>query len=373
MKNDISKTRETNIELLRIFAMMCIIGCHLAGHGVMHLLSSGEAYKLWFEGSGINKLTACMMMPGAQIGTALFFMISGYFLINLRLKSVVRLWSSVVFYGIISIIIMISVIIFGGEFTDLSLSGTLSYCLKMIVIPLTGGSYWYITTYFFLMMLSPLINKWIKDISKKQYIIVLILIYVFWYAIGTFMGSDFYNLQKAIFYYLFGFFINKYVDYSKINRVLRYKVILLVGALCSWICGGIIYYWSATFSIAGKSQMFIRILDTFHASIVTPICAVTIFILFCSIDLKYNKIINIMGGAILGVFLLHDSGVSRSVIWSTIFRIDEMYLRSGFIVASVLVIIAILIIGVVIEVFRKRLFSRLETNIVNRINIIWED
>lgn len=38
----ISSNRETNFELIRIFAMLMIIGSHLAIHGVMHSLPGGS-------------------------------------------------------------------------------------------------------------------------------------------------------------------------------------------------------------------------------------------------------------------------------------------------------------------------------------------
>ena len=107
-------TRMSNYELLRIVAMFMIIGCHFSGHGVMHMLSEREAYVLWNSGTIINKIATCVLMPGAQIGTAIFFLISGYFGINIKVKSVIRILLMTVFYGLISCLLFGGVLVFGG-------------------------------------------------------------------------------------------------------------------------------------------------------------------------------------------------------------------------------------------------------------------
>lgn len=94
------KERNTNFEIARIIAMLMIISCHLAGHGVLHMLSTDAPYIHWYEGDIFNKIFTCIMMPGAQIGTAIFLVLSGYFGINLKIKSVIRLWFVTAFYGI---------------------------------------------------------------------------------------------------------------------------------------------------------------------------------------------------------------------------------------------------------------------------------
>ena len=99
-----------------------------------------------------------------------FVLISGYFLINskFKLKKVLNLYLVTIFY---SILLFIPHCILYG----FSLSNFIKSCL-----PLLMGTYWFITTYVVLYLLSPFLNILIKNLSKKQYLISLgILIDVF--------------------------------------------------------------------------------------------------------------------------------------------------------------------------------------------------
>ena len=65
--------RQANIELLRIVAMLMIIGSHLALHGVQ------SDWNVWSAGNRINRVFTSFLKPGGGIGVAVFFMITGYF------------------------------------------------------------------------------------------------------------------------------------------------------------------------------------------------------------------------------------------------------------------------------------------------------
>lgn len=86
--------RQSNFELLRIISMLMIIAVHFVGH-------SGF--------SGVTDITANtvyirFLAGGAQIGVNIFFLISGYFLINekrFRLSRLIKLWLTLFSYYLI--------------------------------------------------------------------------------------------------------------------------------------------------------------------------------------------------------------------------------------------------------------------------------
>ena len=78
-------TRESNFELLRILAMLMIVASHYAVHGI--------GFDNWTTGSLVNRWCIAFFFSGGEIGVALFFMISGYFLIikeKISVKKVVQ-------------------------------------------------------------------------------------------------------------------------------------------------------------------------------------------------------------------------------------------------------------------------------------------
>jgi peptidoglycan/LPS O-acetylase OafA/YrhL len=86
------RTRKSNFELLRVIAMIMIIAHHFAGHGIQHDLEGSTAYVIWRNGSLLNKIVDCLFAPGGKIGVGIFFMLTGYFLINKRSFSLKKIF-----------------------------------------------------------------------------------------------------------------------------------------------------------------------------------------------------------------------------------------------------------------------------------------
>ncbi len=106
-----TKNRQSNFELLRIIAMLMIVAHHLVVHGVTQVSYS--------SGTFVNKIFASFLQPFGQIGVALFFMISGFFLCQKEKVSVKKVALEAAFYsfalGIAFIILLIIGKTVGGE------------------------------------------------------------------------------------------------------------------------------------------------------------------------------------------------------------------------------------------------------------------
>lgn len=126
------KTRESNIELLRIILMIFII--------MHHIISSVIAPD--FSRKGF----ACIDIILHTV-VIIFVLISGYFGIKLRIKTLVSLVLQVVFYSLI--LTLLGVYVF-----------KIGYTIDIIksLLPLSGNFYWFMTVYIELFVLSPFIN-----------------------------------------------------------------------------------------------------------------------------------------------------------------------------------------------------------------------
>lgn len=134
--------RQSNIELLRCFAMLCIIVYHLC------------LFALGGVPTG-TKLYQALQIP-LHIGVPLFVLISGYFGIRFSLKGLMRLCSKGYFYFVPLAVIPMLVYNTGG----------VKDVLKSIFI-FGFDAQWYLNTYLYLFLFSPIINRYLENISKS--------------------------------------------------------------------------------------------------------------------------------------------------------------------------------------------------------------
>lgn len=95
--------RKSNIELLRILAILMIVGVHFASYsGISSSFSLNPNY-MWLT----------MLSHGGKIGVALFTLISAYFLSRseFKWKKLAKLYFDVFFYSLV--IFVVCSIIFG--------------------------------------------------------------------------------------------------------------------------------------------------------------------------------------------------------------------------------------------------------------------
>ena len=85
--------RQSNIELLRIIAMVIIVAHHFAVHG---------GFDFPIETVAPNRLWIQFLALGGKIGVNIFVLISGYFLIDaksLKKVKVLKLWLQIFTYS----------------------------------------------------------------------------------------------------------------------------------------------------------------------------------------------------------------------------------------------------------------------------------
>ena len=155
------KERQSNIELLRIFAMMGV----LAGHGVgmVNDLPTHDTIQSSPLSSFLFILFSCIFVGGVNV----FVLISGWFGIRASIKGLLKLLFQFFFllWGVTAFLLLIGTV----QIEEL----TLKNCLG-----LTDG-YWFVVAYVGLYILSPVLNLYTEQTSKRQQQILLISFYVF--------------------------------------------------------------------------------------------------------------------------------------------------------------------------------------------------
>ena len=338
------KVRESNLELLRIVCMLYIILLHFLGHGLGALY--GDFSFITFFNSFFLVAVNC------------FILVSGYFGIKATWKGFFHLYLMCVCYDIISIIILS----FFGEFH-----------FKEIIysfFPFShSGTLWFISDYIYLFLLSPMLNRIVDNISKKDFLIILLIWSVltfyfgfFWY--GSFNVNHGCSFVNFLFLYLIGRFISKYTKDIKTPR--RSKTYFGLYLFCSLlIAGALLIYVS-------ESKIYFRtLIGRIHAynSPLVIVSSIFFFLFFRSLSVK-SKTVNWLASSVLAAYLIHE-GRLRNIIYEFIEKIG-CQVNNGLLLGIYIFLIALLflIICILIEKCRMIITNPVE-RLLNRIK--WDD
>lgn len=165
--NNTSKIRQSNIELLRIAAMLMIVGHHMAVHGIYHVMAGENAYSVYSMGTQLNKAFTSLFAPGGEIGVAIFFMITGYFQIKKNTFSLKKIILQSFFYGAFCTIAFGIIELLGGMAPLYVVKNIGKFAMKAVFTPITGNVWWFVTSYIIIMLLSPFINRYLNKLNKK--------------------------------------------------------------------------------------------------------------------------------------------------------------------------------------------------------------
>lgn len=334
-----SKNRETNFELLRIIAMLFIVGSHYVIHGQIQEIVRIGSFNQSFLG---------IIRFLAGIGVNLYVLITGYYMIfsKIKLKKTIKMWFSVVFY---SLAILVIYKILGNNIG-------IKDVIKSIM-PICSELYWFVTVYIAMYMLTPFINKLIKNLEKRQYLILITILFIFLVFIKTiFIDSTSIESQNGasliwfIYLYLVAGYIRLYYK-ERFN-----KNIYLFGAILITIIVAIIRFISIKY--LGKEMTRLITFNNIFAFIGT-IC---IFIFFKNIKIQNrvcNKIIGIISPLTFGVYLIHENPYINNGIWNLLhtYRFaNSQYLILHFTISIILVFT----ICSIIEYIRIKMFAIIE-------------
>lgn len=327
-------TRRSNFELLRIICMIMIVTLHTLGHG--GALKNTQV-------SSANFFVAHLLESLSIVAVNCYILISGFFGINskFKIKKVLDLYIQVLFY---SIIISSLFWIIGIE--SISLGGILQ-----AIFPITMQTWWFMSIYLVLYILTPYINKLLQVLSFKEFsglLIVLLFIFVIWPSIPKFRPIDIqggYGLYSFIVLYTVGAYISKFYKDKTFNKYALLVLYLLSATILAVINVSISRIIGRNWGIYAYNFLLI-----FISSIV-------LFLFFKEIKIK-SKFINKLSSLTLGVYLIHDHGYIRKFIYNAL-GYDNYFNTSMFILYTLIVIGIIYISSSIVEYLRQVLFNYL--------------
>lgn len=340
-----SAARKSNFELLRILSMLLIIAHHFSVHGAFaDTVTTLTVGHVWAQ---------CMEI-GGKLGVNIFVLISGYFLCTsdrLKIGKVIKLLSQVVLYSV-GLYVVTTII---SPDLHLTVKSALRACF-----PITYGEWWFASTYFVLFLLSPYLNKLLATLTPAAHRGMLVLLFVCWSVIPAIFDRSYQSNHLLWFVFLYAV-----AAYIRKNET----AFSLSGKRGLWLTG-------AAFLVAFSLVVVFDLLGgdfakeaTRHFEMQQPMMlamAVLMFITFKNLSIPYLPAINFISQTTFGIYLLHDYDVIRRLLWRDWLAGADHVSSPYFIPYSLLCVIAVFVMGALVELLRIYAFERWWMRLVDR-------
>ncbi|MDM0497567.1 acyltransferase family protein [Clostridium perfringens] len=334
------KVRESNIEFLRITAIIMVIGLHYLNSkmgGALGALSRVH----------INYYIAHYIESLNIVAVNLFVIVSAYFLVDKsipKISKIIKLVILAYFYGFLFYII--GIIFNINEFSFIELIKSIN--------PFLDGGYWFIKIYIILYLLSPFINKFISTLNKKSHKGVIILIGIFFSVWPSFLpqapnNDGGYGIISFIFLYLIVAYIKKYYNNNKSTRyyICIYFLAVSITFIFSIIPFNSAWTYNFVFNIIGSIALFLGVKQ---------------------IKLKSN-IINYIATYTFEIYLIHFNKTMIILVFKGLLRCEDFYYSKLFVINLIISIIIIFIISFIIEFIRRVIIKIINELIINKLKL----
>ncbi len=358
------KMRDSNFELLRIFAMLLIIMHHITVHVIYKQLKSGiYPPGTYFNNIAFYKKLALINygFSFGKIGNGLFILITGYFLcgkpkINID-KTVKKLLSHVLYATIV--LIWASVIIQYFDNTIISLP-TMFYF---------NDAWWFIGYYLIVVVIAHyFLNKYVNKLNQNQYRTILYTLFglislSFSRIVLNGLAGNLSTVVTGIFLFLLGGYIRKYDPFKKVKISSLFIVLLLI-ATFTFVSYRNLNLQSINIAVMNGSTEYYQPFSYCNEyTFVVLLSAIILFEIFKRINIKNNKVINYVSSTTFMIYLLHDNDyvhILMNKITFVIYLHENVYKFMG---VSILLIIGIFIIGIILYRVYEKIYNYIEQRI----------
>ena len=279
------------MELARIVAMLMIV----IGHFIL-------TYGLWggpgfISRQDVTKPISSYLYVGfyslCVVGANVFILISGYFTIHLTWKSFLSYYFLCLFYN--AAVFLIDTFVFD--------SFSWKALVKVFLVDKTVN--WFFRAYFWLMLISPLLNKALEHLSLWELRLGVLLL-LFLNCFSGFVLQEYntngYNVYNFVFLYVMGNWIGKESYTSKVSQG---------GAIAIYLGGCLLTSLVAIFFLM-RTDMSIRQIFAYNNPLI--VFASAGLILFFSRLRFISKSVNLIASTVVGTlfvqhifFMMHPS------------------------------------------------------------------
>lgn len=305
--------RLLSLDLLKVISMWMVVAQHYWGYATV-----GRDILLNEPATLFNYIIIEPLLILCHGGVPLFILITGYFLCNkewgFNWTRILKIWFYAFLYNLLFLLVLRRIT--PGAATDIR--STL-----LAVFPMLGNNYWFISQYIALSVFAPFLGRMVANLSKRQYITLLLAIGLFGLTVWFhFPFGDTVGIGKGftLIYFIFLFLVGGYVRRYDISFKGRKPWLILLGVLV--LCWG----FSFVTETLSSGHVYVRMPYYNDLTVLVPIC---LFIIFKDLNVKEGGFLHFtakLAPYSLGVYLISENAFVRQHLWGFI----QNYLHPSF-------------------------------------------
>lgn len=292
------KKRSSNFELYRILCMMAIVAHHFV---VNSGLTSSDGPIITNSTTG-NSIFLWLFGMWGKTGINCFLLITGYFMCSskITLRKFIKLMLWIYVYRIV---IYIAFLFSGYE--------TLSVVrIVKLLMPVWGFNSNFTSCFVGFWLTIPFWNILIHNMNRKQHITLVALLVGMYSILGSVPSFEitFNYITWFGIIYLIASYIRMYPCALFENKQLWGIIVACSMVLSALSVIALLYIGKGHYFFVSDSNKFLAV-----------IVSVSSFMYIKNCQIRYNKVINIIGGSTFGVLLIHaNSDAMRTWLWKDI-------------------------------------------------------
>lgn len=347
------KKRLANYELLRMIAMIMVIVLHFLSH-------SDSLLSLETSITGV-RLLGTLLESFCLVAVNVYLLISGYFGVkgSYHPKKAVSLLFQIWFYAFL---LLAAALLLGvpTRLQELGIYGAVQY-----LFPIESETYWFATSYFMLYLISPVLNRGARALSKRQLQITLLGLLLLFCGIKSISPVVFpvdrygYDLTWFICVYLAAAYLGLYGS----AFFEKYGLWIYAGSSL-FTFGMVVALWFAARSRDSFSYYFTV---PFHYNFVLCLTgAIGLFYAFSHLRIKEGKtetLIRKLGALSFGVYLFHEHIDIRPIWYEYLKKLLNPTGKEGigvFFLELIGAVVILFTVGIFIDYIRSLLFAAAE-------------
>lgn len=333
------KERNSNLELYRIIVMLLIVAHH-------YVVNSGLMSVMKEEPLHIQSIFLYLFGMWGKTGINCFVMITGYFMCksHISLRKFMKLLFEIYFYNLI----------ITGTFL---LTGYCSPSFSTVfyaLVPIQSFGVNFVACFVVFYLLIPFLNLLIQTMNSKLHLRLILLCLLVYSVIGTIpkitLGVNY--VSWFVVLYFIASYIRLYRFPIKISNR-NWGWLTLLSILISMASVVVL----STVFVNKNIPVFWFVADSNHImALVTALCS---FMFFKDLNIRYSKVINLIGASTFGVLLIHaNSDIMRQWLWQDILNNVGQYGTNTMVLHAILSVIAIFVICILVDMLRMRFVEK---------------
>ena len=341
-----NKRRNSNIELLRIIAIILITFNHVATKGIE--LSHNVICEGW--NTELNNFLALFYSCGGKFGSNIFLIITVWYISDKKTQwtKIVSVWyQTLIYYLFFNIVGMI----IDRKFDVIRLVKSF--------FPIITSNYWYSRAYIMLLLVFPVVTRIFNRIKHKREICLLGTFVFLIPIVSNLVNDSFHVILKIssilsreelwfIFFAVLIYYIRNNIRITNIPAI-TYLLLSIALYILMWIIVLVCFYNYFPYSIWRNLYSPLNYLS-----------ALFLFLGFIQLPVRHNVMVNYFAGYVYGVYLFQCHNYVQTIIWKGkfgIFQYQSWYGQSAlkFAIYSVISVCIIVMLGAIFEMLYKKI------------------